>query len=227
MKKTLTILLSLVGVTVAEANIVQELFTLTDAAETKALYIPGEEADTVDNSWTFVLTLNPSELAELTGTSLKNLFNLSFEDSGSTSVGYYPSGPAQFVVSGASHLTDGLPPDFSWENVTGAALTFVTSPTGSNVGVSIYEYIVLADGEPLANWYTGKNLVIRYPETLGSVSITSEVGVQSVTCYYGSATEKEAAALAMQAATGVVPEPTTATLSLLALAGLAVRRRRK
>lgn len=228
MKKTLTIFLSLVGITMAEASIVQELFTLTEAAETKSLYIPGEDSDVVDNSWTFVLALDPTALAQLSGGNLREIFDLSFEEGKSTGVGYYPTGPAQFVVTkgtgNVSGLTSGL--DFSWDNVSGAGLTFVTSQGAKNVAVSIYQYIALNDGSVIENWYTGKNLGTTYPATLGSVTITSEA-VQSATCYYGSATEAEAGDLAKKAATNAVPEPTTATLSLLALAGLAARRRRK
>ncbi len=233
MKKTLTIFLSLVGITMAEAGIVQELFTLTEASETKALYIPGEDSDVVDNSWTIVLSLNPTELAQIPGPNHCEIFDLSFEDGKSTGVGYFPADgnyPAQFVATLGSgyvnYLTKGLPDDFSWDNVSGAGLTFVTSPGGKNVAVSIYQYISLKDGSVIENWYTGKDLGTTYPATLGSVTITSEA-VQSATCYYGSATEAEAGDLAKKAATDAVPEPTTATLSLLALAGLAARRRRK
>ncbi len=254
MKKTLTILLSLVGVTVAEASI-QELFTLTDASET-ALNIPGEDAGTLDCSWTFVLTLDPAELAKITDSRNHTpIFKLTFdtEDKGSvsTGVGYFAAGGgynAQFVpttddgyISGA---TGALTKGFSWDDVSGAALTLVvgTDKTKSRtIPVSIYQYITMNDGtvlrtvlgyetdlenKPNLGEYHSVNFGTFTQTSLGSVSITSDA-VQSAACYYGVATGEEVATLTKQAATGVVPEPTTATLSLLALAGLAARRRRK
>ncbi len=247
MKKTLTILLSLMGITVAEASTVQELFTLTDAAESKALYIPGEEADVLDCSWTFVLTLNPTELAKITDSSKHApIFNLTFdtEDKGSvsTGVGYFAAGGAynaEFVPTTSlaskgyiSNATGGLPKGFSWDDVSGAALTLVVGSAktkSTTIPVSIYQYITMNDGSVIETdlgEYHSVNFGTLTQTSLGSVSITSDA-VQSAACYYGVATGEEVATLTKQAATGVVPEPTTATLSLLALAGLAARRRRK
>ncbi len=250
MKKTLTILLSLMGVAVSEASTVQELFTLTDAAESKALYIPGEEADVLDCSWTFVLTLNPTELAKITDSkNCTEIFDMTFETAEgstmSTGVGYFAAGgsyAAEFVPTRADEesTTNGyvsgadtpLPRNFSWDNVSGAAITLVISPASSGSApyyVSLYHYITNNDGTVASETeedLVAKTLFTGSPATLGSVKITSDA-VQSATCYYGSATKEEATALTKQAATGVVPEPTTATLSLLALAALAARRRRK
>ena len=71
-------------------------------------------------------------------------------------------------------------------------------------------------------WYDG-----LYSSTFNSVkSIEFDSSVLGADIYYSGVTVGEAKTLGINGIK-TIPEPTTATLSLLALAGLAARRRRK
>ena len=89
------------------------------------------------------------------------------------------------------------------------------SGNGNNVGLTLYD----VNGERV--WYC---------EALGASSNTSISSFKLNTDYITSAAVTPALLSASQAgsaAAALIPEPTTATLSLLALAGLAARRRRR
>ncbi len=114
-----------------------------------------------------------------------------------------------------------------WTKVSSAALTLTYNGDSDKVGplgVQIY-FTTIVDGE--AYTLNAASTNIRW--TNGSNLNTHTIGYEptyldSLTIYSGYATAEQAELLNKQL---LVPEPTTATLSLLALAGLAVRRRRK
>ncbi len=115
-----------------------------------------------------------------------------------------------------------------WGNVAYAGLTYSHSLLSSNVSHT-YAALVLYDtnGNKLSATYADAN-------GLGSrifSGCTFEFGdVVTASYYFNEAVTEESAMQTLARAASVaptIPEPTTATLSLLALAGLAARRRRK
>ena len=227
MKKTLTMLFAAAGcVSASELN---ELFTLTDSTQTVTLSDKGLQND---NSLTFVLTLDPEKLASLGEDPYRHdFFTIDVYDT-SFGVLYYSDMPQFGVFQGKDTVKScsDLLPGFSWNDVESVALAFTTAETASREGdiVDLHVYIMGKDGnEILSTSYTkGKKLSkVNGPTGFNEVSMTDIV--KSATGYKGTATPEQALAMAKEAALGLsVPEPTTATLSLLALAGLAARRRR-
>ncbi len=150
---------------------------------------------------------------------------------------YYSSLPNEnaFTEKGGTQLgTNGAAAtsaltSIDWTNAAGAALTVtyngISSKTGP-LGVQIYFSVAMNDGSIVTlnagndgtQWVDDKYDVteIRYTTTY----------LDALTIYDGYATADQAWAL-NKGVLPSIPEPATATLSLLALAGLAARRRRK
>ncbi|MEE1265159.1 MAG: PEP-CTERM sorting domain-containing protein, partial [Akkermansia sp.] len=116
-----------------------------------------------------------------------------------------------------------------WTNAAGAALTVTYNGISSRtepLGVQIYFSVAMNDGSIVTlnagnngtQWITNEYDVteIRYTTTY----------LDALTIYDGYATADQAWEL-NKGVLPSIPEPATATLSLLALAGLAARRRRK
>lgn len=144
---------------------------------------------------------------------------------------YWSDKPQFGITQGRSTVTQAttLLPAFSWDNVAGVALTLTTSENIYRDYIQLHAYIIDNDGKELVNTsYELKQMSQNYnPSVFGFVHITDLV--KRVDGYQGTALPEEALQMAKNAVTGSpsIPEPTTSTLSLLALAGLAARRRRK
>lgn len=120
-------------------------------------------------------------------------------------------------------------------NENGSALVAATlsfsvgwSQTGNNTSGIAGLSLRYADGSSV-NSYANKS---DYKASRWSCSALTTIGglTDSITVYSGNRsdiTENNMAAAAQSVISASVPEPATATLSLLALAGLAMRRRRK
>ena len=104
----------------------------------------------------------------------------------------------------------------------------VTQSHTKSTGTIMHMTLGLADGTYKELSMSGNNTSLKWSagydgwKTLG---VNTDV-VSSVYLFQGAIDKTTALAL-NKAATAAIPEPTTATLSLLALAGLAARRRRK
>ena len=110
-----------------------------------------------------------------------------------------------------------------WDSVAGAGIVYSFDKSAGTVGALT---LCNADG----------NVILSHSVLLGSLKTSSAVAAaisfgDMVTGYYYSnnaANAADALAAATQiAVNSIIPEPATATLSLLALAGLAARRRRR
>ncbi len=137
------------------------------------------------------------------------------------------SGDVKYTLS--NNASDPHPSNLSSisvANIVSAAVTFTCDGT-----TAATVYLTLVDKDGTSTTYYGSNEDLRTSAGLGndlaSLGIRTEY-ISSVYLMSGIATATEATAMNSAAIAAVaVPEPTTATLSLLALAGLAARRRRK
>lgn len=103
-------------------------------------------------------------------------------------------------------------------NAQTITLTFGNTGNSGNALVSVYLDDVLAtSAEMHSNWRTSHSVEANLLTGFGSSGVAAVVS--QVSYYNGSLTQEQIS--------GMIPEPATATLSLLALAGLAARRRRK
>ncbi len=111
-----------------------------------------------------------------------------------------------------------------WDSVAYAGLTYTHKINGQKCSTYLAWTLCDANGEVIASNY-------QFMDGLGSGSFqggTFAFGdVVTHTHFFAQAESNEAGMKALSLAAATVPEPTTATLSLLALAGLAARRRRK
>ena len=235
MKKTLITLLALAGVASADTLLSLDFTTATDVpagwttgqwnGSNTPHYTFGENGATVYHPW----KQNYIETAvDITSTSTYDitytLYN-SVEDTGNM---FYLSSDSYSIVIGNSYNSNSEVYVGTLDSAVGAGFVCFQTGTGTNPTV-------------LAN-STGFNVSgdITYSLTLNgsdlSISATSTSGSTWSTTVSGlTATDFNKVGFIADGAGGtvgvknisIVPEPATATLSLLALAGLAARRRRK
>ena len=114
-----------------------------------------------------------------------------------------------------------------WDNIGSIALTLSyaygtkDNGIGANVAIVVYD----KNGTLLGSSY-GSNTTLRTNSSLSSIAFSD--AVTSAYLYNNLLSEENATAIVQELGkAALIPEPTTATLSLLALAGLAARRRRR
>ncbi len=106
----------------------------------------------------------------------------------------------------------------NWDSLAGLALTYTYSDDSAN---NLYMSALYKDGSYIEA--TGVNTAGKYSNrTWGTLGLATDY-VSSVSIYSGEATQAQAQALNHSPLSPSVPEPAPATLSLLALAGLAAR----
>ena len=239
MKKTIITLLALAGATMG--------ITLDDLT-----YTAGNAATTTeDATFSYVLTLDVNILRSLLEKGQTAAWGTKIVEysAGGTATGIVVNGSASsagilsasslyakwgtsnaygnFMSSGDSTSIDladlnGETEGTGWDDVKGAAITYAFSSTAGTKGALT---LIGADDE----------IIINHNTTMSGLK-TSSAGAAAisfgdvVTGYYYSnnvLSEADAKEASKLAAIASIPEPTTATLSLLALAGLAARRRRR
>ncbi len=141
------------------------------------------------------------------------------------------AGASKFGTNGdaaTSYLTN-----IDWDNAAGAALTIVYNGVTSStapLGTSIYFSVMMNDGT-MSTYSAGTNNLCERSNEFDVTAIGYDpTYLTGLTIYDGYASVEQAEMLnkgVLPTITPAVPEPATATLSLLALAGLAARRRRK
>ena len=204
MKKTLIALLALAGVAAAATETVNTI----DAAWGTA---PSRENNCYSASYTLTFTLDALYTLEKSGSVLGFYRGSAVNDShGYNAIVLGGSDDALTLTVGRGRAFDTV------DNATGidADTTFtfqdkVTFTTAIQKGVTYTLSVAGASGTmtPTLTWGDG--------------------GSETLTSYNGKMNGDAALTSVLNPGTITVPEPTTATLSLLALAGLAARRRRK
>ena len=231
MKKTIITLFALAGLSLA----VEPTVTLNDTTSSVA-----------EKNWGgtgYMLTLMSADdfSSLITATEDVSLLSFSLSDSNSVGVGLV-NNTFKAVTASAG---DTIPGTTYWSMNTfntltttfsetvldgisqvGIAMTYDrkdTATTGATNGIQLIVYTLGNDGV-LSDAYTGNVGVVRWVgATISGAAINTDY-FDSVDVYVGDWTTE---GVKGQLKTMLVPEPTTATLSLLALAGLAARRRRK
>lgn len=129
---------------------------------------------------------------------------------------------------GGSNIFDGITAE-TWDNVSGMALTFTFNDARSS-GTNGHIYVTMnnADGTTTTHTINSENSLYWSSGGFGSWSSldVNTSYVDSVYLFDSVVTQANAFALNTAALASAVPEPTTTTLGLLALAGLAAHRRR-
>ena len=127
-------------------------------------------------------------------------------------------------VGGATYLSTLLESD-AWANATGAALTLSVKVADNADEALTGIYLTLADKDGNLTEYSNTTNAIRWSSFNPTYGVTGvQTGELTKKAYIFNTDVTATNAKALNAA--ILPEPATATLSLLALAGLAARRRR-
>lgn len=210
MKKTLIALLALVGVAAAESL----TLNITELTSSNNM-LTWTDADVSElTSWELSFTLD-SQRASLTEQDLMffpdDTDKVKFAVNANGSLEFY--GSSIFTASGATEATDSV------SSAAGMVTTDATAITLSFVGNEKAGEII---GGTLSATASGKTFTVAVSE---AVTLTKTAGGIRI---WSNGAQEHYTQLSLKALSNkVVPEPTTATLSLLALAGLAARRRRK
>lgn len=238
MKKTIIAIVALSGVSMG--------ITLDDLT-----YTAGNAATTTeDGTFSYVLTLDVEDLRGLLEKGQPQAWGTKVVEysAGGTATGIVVNGGSSNNKVNTSSLYAKWGDNNAWGNFmsTGsdtsidlADLNGDAEGTGWDdvVGAAITYTFDLNNGTKGALTLIGLNdtVIINHITTLSGLKTASAIGAaisfgDMVTGYYYSnnvLSEAESKEVSKLAAIASIPEPTTATLSLLALAGLAARRRRR
>ena len=138
-----------------------------------------------------------------------------------------PSGGSDVIWSGSGSLSDlnSNAEGTGWDNVAAAGLVY---SFGATSGTTVAFTLIDTEGNAIINSCVTAGALKSDKSVAAALTFDDSV----VSTYYfdsymgGKETDMKALAY-LAATTAPIPEPTTATLSLLALAGLAARRRRR
>jgi hypothetical protein len=250
---TLTIAcLALAGLAQADVTLNDDLLSgvtpTTNSNNVTTYTLSGEGGSTAEsNSYTITTILSTEKAvtnwssgsagynAAFIGTTNSNGYMVCVSSKGNSIVGntkFESSGTYAFTTITDSNTSSINWTDITtidWSNVSGAALTLTVSTTNTTEsnpipkGSTIYLTLLMNSG--IVTTYAGNNSSLCWTGgTLTSLQIQSSF-VTSTYLFSEAVTENNAIALNHAALN--IPEPSSATLSLLALSGLAIRRRRK
>ena len=249
MKKTLIALLALTGVAVAAEQPIWDS-TVTSTQNTYTF-------NTTLDSFSIAVTLDVAILQSESGSNFNGsakIINLTgtWEPSGASGTldinvngsssaktstlyvgstapsGSYASNYSLTGISGTNIFTSST----DWSSIDAASLVLVKDGSGNNDAV--YTYLTLKGTDGNLTVYSGGNTGIAfthnsvYNTNIDVATVSFENSFATHAQVYSAALDADAAkAVGQSLVSTSVPEPATATLSLLALAGLAARRRRK
>ena len=151
------------------------------------------------------------------GTGVIQSSGLYYRWGGNTAWGYITNGDNVITApEGVTNLTQ-----IDWDNVASASLVYTFTPS-SNKGTQTAFTLLDAEGATIYSAYNRTPGLTTASATKGPLTFAS--AAQQVYYFNSELSADDVKKIAVQAA--LAPEPATATLSLLALAGLAARRRR-
>lgn len=247
MKKTLIALMALAGVAMADLTPTQTIYgndTLTLNEELSSFtggitVVAKLDVDTFKSYMTGVKTM-PTTLINVichrNDNAQGDVGVRSYTDNSKTGLCGTWNGGGTYNFNMGAGVLNAQNEDF-WTNVTGVSLTFISklndgvaSGSGSTEDKGCTALLTLqksVDGVDAYSYYGGQWYDGLFSSKFDGVnSITFDDVVLGAQIYYSGVTVAEAKTLGISGI-NAIPEPATATLSLLALAGLAARRRRK
>ncbi len=199
-------------------------FTLTftlDASQLAGLI--GSTAEATD-TLTLLASITGNVSSRIIGAEIGTPSDVSdksgvFGAASQASTGATVTGTSRWSTTGTMSALTAV--DFT--GATSAAVTLIHTDTASTTIVFTY---TLADGTTYTS--SGSNSDLKYSAGMGALQtlgINTDI-VSSAYLFSGTTTVDDAASLNTAAIAALVPEPATATLGLLALGALALRRRR-
>ena len=239
------IVLALAGCSLAEEENILSLSRTSLSLEEVTL---AQLAGTPATNATVALTLDVNAMKAIagvnfSGASVANVisaFTGTWGDSSSGELGVCNNGSSSSHISGiytygkkgtstSKNVSTGMNSVFSsdtdWTTIDSMSLVCSMVTNASN-HVSITTAVSIRNTDGSISTYGGSSARIHWGSTDGftasGVRFDSDL-VDTSTTYRGALSLADARALSIQ----LIPEPTTATLSLLALAGLVTRRRRR
>lgn len=231
MKKTIIALLALAGMTSA-IELTDAEFVLDTATSSKTVEYEDYEAtlsmELKVDKLASALTLNSAETSLISwvinGTTVKWNTNITESTTGFKTVMGTTNRSLIENTADGHHLADGFE-SITWDKITGAALTIVLNDSS---GTKTCGFLTLRDNANNYSEYYAADKGLGWSNgTLTNISITNTDLVSKVYVYNSAFSMGNAQANNQKVIAAAIPEPTTAALSLLALAGLATRRRRK
>ena len=234
MKKTLIALMALAGVASAELTLDKTLTTggtytwdneayVTSAAVTLIFSSTAMDKLDTENGWneafaSFVLSGGTQNQITVEHSTYSDNSEIRVSN---TVLGVSWGGSRMTAFSNADYRNNG-----AWDTAKYAALTFAVDSTGKTESV----FSVISATGDITTFGTAKVETGWTFNSISSAAInknTNPVFVDKAFVYSGEWTTTDLTAVTNSNLTALIPEPATATLSLLALAGLAARRRRK
>ncbi len=233
--------------TAGEASVVMmpEGATYPNCSLTAVLNVPAVTKVMVDNSWNdstpflYVTAANPDPAEgdfyqaglSIGGTIIADDEGSVYDQLGTIRTWEYAVfGPAgfPFETEDTEYASDAFCTYLENTLRDGSTYEMAVTVKWDDVGCSAYVTLVDEEGKSINKMGTASP-VLFYPSEWILESIIYDTEMVESISFYDTALSDEAAYAANVAAikSSNVPEPTTATLSLLALAGLAARRRRK
>lgn len=254
MKKTIVLLLAAAGMAMGGTEKPLELNWKADNSADLKTDANGNTINYSQYSWasntiTVAMTLNWSALMEDKKDGAHVLFEISDDSEKNHGLCVYFGNKGNYIdawTSGQDDETFSLTLDNKWKNSAKAAIVYTSHVPNESTSTTTYStYLYLWDENEQVTLLTlVDNNVIENGEVedythnvclsqLSSISYNSDY-VTNIDVYADIIGKNESLNLAERVTTtpstpgtdSTIPEPTTATLSLLALAGLAARRRR-
>ena len=235
MKKTL-ILLAAAGMAMGETTPLQLQWENNKASLTKDANgndIAYPNYDGASNTITVAVSLDWQAIMQKNINGEYVLFEIADNSDKNHGMLFYGANPNKYIDAWTNGVDDynscEIEVASNWENASKAAIVYTAFVEGNNSFTTFNVYLYLADNDgnltlmnQVKDYYHGTAL-----EALSTISY-NDIVVNNINVYNDIIDPSETLAMAEHViATIPVPEPTTATLSLMALAALAARRRRK
>ena len=238
MKKTIALLLAAAGATLATEPLQlkweNNTASLTTDINGNVIDYNGLINYNYSNTLAVAISLNWQAIVQAVGTGSYNLFQIADSNENKNhGLCLYFSQTGKNYVDAWTNSQDDVYNEFfvelqdSWTTATKAAIVYNSYISGKSISPSFDAYLYIWDenGNQKTVHASYANAHATSLESLNAISY-DDTYINNINVYNDLFGGNDAAKLAERVVASI-PEPTTATLSLLALAGLAARRRRR